>query len=465
MGDRTNNGRFALALITSLTPLVGVAAGLAPMVLTAPALGDVTSVTPYYAVVTAEKTSAHCGSNDRFYRVGELTSGQVVLVDGEGDAWSRISYPSQLTAFVRVEDVKVEGGNATLTTASKLKASNAASGYTGSWKALMDAPLPVGTTLKVIEPAKEGDVVVGYKIAAPESARAFVESRALRRATDSEVETFKTKGTVPALPAKPTTPETTPIKPTTPVTPGGQPDASKPSTPTPTPTGPVVITPDSKDAKIPAVPAKPEERVVGTYERLEETFNTVWKQPVLTSEVGELQAEFQRAADAAKGKPELQKALQARIDALKLRVDFREKLRKQQEARDALNKNKSQLEEEVAAWEKTRVYTIVGELQPSTVYDGKRLPLMYRVVSVGGSPRTLGYLKESKDTDLTKMIGQVIGVIGDSTLDRSLMLNIIDPIKVVTLKEAQPAKETKDAPTAGVEEKGDEGPVKKTGGY
>lgn len=466
MLGRVNNGRFAFAFMTSLTPVATMAAALAPVVLSAPALGDVQSVTPYYAVVTADKAPAHCGSNDRFYRVGELTSGQVVLVDGEGDAWSRISYPSTLTAFVRVEDVKVDAGIATLTSASKLKAANGASGYSGSWKALMDAPLPMGTTLKVIEPAKEGDVVVGYKIAAPDLARAFVESRSLRHASDAEVESFKAKGPVPAMPTKTEVkPEST--KPSTPPATGT--DTTKSTTPaTQIPSGPVVINqPDNKTEPkfTPAAPAKPEDRMVGSLERLEETFNTVWKQPVLTSEVGELMAEYQRAADKASGKPELQKQLQSRVDTLKLRVDFREKLRKQEESRAALNKTKSQLEEEVAAWEQTRVYTIVGELQPSTVYDGKRLPLMYRVVSVGGSPRTLGYLKESKDTDMTKLIGQVIGVMGDATLDRSLKLNIIDPIKVVTLKEAKPAKETKEAPTAGVEEKTDDAPAKKTDGY
>jgi hypothetical protein len=461
LGDRVNNGRFAFAFLTALTPLAMMAAAAAPMVLTAPALGDVQSVTPYYAVVTVDKAPAHCGSNDRFYRVGELTNGQVVMVDGEGDNWSRISYPSSLIAFVRVEDVKIDGGLATLTTASKLKAANAASGYGGSWKALMDSPLPTGTTLKVIEPAKEGDVVVGYKIAAPEMARAFVESRSLRHASDAEVEAFKAKGPVPAIPSKTTTPEVKPdangVKP---VTPGNTTDTTKTTTPSGTTPGPVVINQPETKTTVPPAPAKPEDRMVGTFDRLEETFQTVWKQPVLTSEVGELQAEYERAVEKAAGRPELQKQLQARVDALKLRVDFREKLRKQEEGREALNKTKNQLEEEVAAWEKSRVYTIVGELQPSTVYDGKRLPLMYRVVSVGGSPRTLGYLKESKDTDLTKMIGQVIGVIGESTLDRSLKLNIIDPVKVVTLKEVQPANEVKEAPSAGVEEKGEQTPGK-----
>ncbi len=452
LGDRMNNGRFNMALLASLAGSV---------ILTVPALGDVQSVTPYFAVAT-EKASAHCGSNDRFYRIGDLTPAQVVMVDGEGEGWSRISYPSNLTAFVRVEDVKVENGIATLTGASKLKATNAASGYGGSWKALMESPMPAGTTLKVIEPAKEGETIVGYKIAAPESARAFVESRTLRRASDAEVEAFKTKGTLPSIPA--TTPGSTAAGSTTP---GSTPGATTPGSTTPNATTPGSTTPGPvavKPETVKAVPAKPEDRMIGNIETLETTFAEVWKQPVMTAEVGELKAEYERAAKAASSKPELQAMLQKRVDALELRIKARDTMRKQQEARAAIDQKKSELSEEVAAWEKTRVYTVVGELQPSTVYDGKRLPLMYRVVSVGGSSvRTLGYLKASKDIDLTKMIGQVIGVIGDSTMDRSLMLNIIDPVRVVTLKEtAGSAPST--APTASVEEKPDNVPAKSGGG-
>jgi hypothetical protein len=462
IGDRVNNGRFALAFLTSFSPLA-LAGALVPTALTSPALaGDVSPVQPYYAVVGADKATAFSGPSDRFYRVGEVNPGQIVLVDGEGNAWSRISYPSNLFAYVRVEEVKVDGGFATLTTQSKLKAANPSGGFTNSWKALMDSPLSVGERFKVIEPAKEGDVVVGYKITPPDSARCYVESRALRHATDAEVETFKSKGSVPSIPTPPATtpkPDGGTAKPFTPVTPGPttSPDASKPTT------GPIVINP--QDTKPAPAPAKPEDRAVGKIEQLVETFNTVWKQPVLTSEVGELKAEFERAAEKAKDNPDLQKQLQKRVDALQARIDFRETVRKQADARAALDKKKNQLDEEVSNWEKSRVYTVVGELQPSTVYDGQHLPQMFRVVSVGGSPRTLGYLKPSKDVDLTAMMGQVVGVIGDSTLDRSLKLNIIDPIKVVTLKEAQPTKApAKDEQQAGVEEKGDEAP-KKSSGY
>src|SRR5262245_19673295 len=256
MGDRVNNGRFALAFLTSMSPLA-MAAVLAPAVLTAPALGDVQSVAPYYAVVT-DKAEAHCGPSDRFYRVGEVTTGQVVLVDGEGESWSRISYPSTLWAFARVEDVKVSGGTATLSSPSKLKAANAAGGYGGSWKALMDSPLPAGMTLKVMEPAKEGDVIVGYKITPPDAARCFVESHAMRRASDAEVEAFKSKSSLPSLPATPGKADTAQKPTTTPgTTPGTTPTTTNPAgttgtTTTPPDATPIVVAPETKPTPAPS---------------------------------------------------------------------------------------------------------------------------------------------------------------------------------------------------------------------
>jgi hypothetical protein len=91
--------------------------------------------------------------------------------------------------------------------------------------------------------------------------------------------------------------------------------------------------------------------------------------------------------------------------------------------------------EQLKIAEDGRVYTMIGQLQPSTVYDGKKLPLMFRVVSVGGvSPRTLGYLKDEKDMSLLGKVGAVVGVIGEAQLDRSLMLNVITPVRVDVLK-------------------------------
>jgi hypothetical protein len=243
--------------------IVAVAAGLAPTLASA----QVADVAPYYAVITSPKTPMHCGDSTRYYRVGELESGTIVVVDGTGQAWARVSYPSNGTAFVRAEEVTIAGTEATLTTASKLKAAHPVAGFNGSWSSLLKNPIASGRTFKVLEAVKdESGPIIGYRIAAPAESRGFVEARLLRKATDAEVQAFQAKGnTLPPLngaaPAAASTPAVAPVATATP--------ESKPATKLDAPTdvktevktdvkpvnpellAPVVVTPaESKPAEV-----------------------------------------------------------------------------------------------------------------------------------------------------------------------------------------------------------------------
>lgn len=449
-----------VSIFARFSPIAAVAF-LTPAALVATAYGQLQSVTPYYAYVTVDKATARSGDNDRFYKVGELAAGDIVVVDGEGNSWSRISYPSNLYAFVKVEDVKVEGTAATLNTSSKLKAANVTAGFQSSWKSLLDIPLPSGTPLKVIEAAKEGESVVGYKVAAPDSARAFVETRVLRHATDAEVAAFKTKGAVPALPAAATpiasNPATDKPAPGSPVNvpngnPGVVPSDPKTAQNTPEVSGVTPVASQPIDGTSPEIQPsdKPVRTTAASLEALDTRFKEVWKQQQVSAEVGEMMAEFQKAYDATPAEQTGRRAvIQRRITALQTRLDLNNRIREQEEVKAKMNATKTEIQQQMEVWERGRVYTIVGELRPSTVYDGNNLPLMYRVVSVGGSsPRTLGYLKPSKDVDVTKMINQVVGVIGEATMDRSLKLNIISPVKVDVLRSSGSPESTPPATAA-----------------
>ena len=64
-------------------------------------------------------------------------------------------------------------------------------------------------------------------------------------------------------------------------------------------------------------------------------------------------------------------------------------------ALSSANERSAALESQVADWRKGRPYQLVGRLVVSNVYNGERLPKMYRIQSVSrvdGSPRTLGYV-------------------------------------------------------------------------
>lgn len=422
----------------------------------ATASAQVQDVTAFAAIAT-ERAALHSGNGSNFYRVGELASGALVLVDGEGGGWSRVSYPADATAFVRVEDVTVEGTSARVKEPTRLKAANSAAGYAGSWRALLSQPLPVDTVLKIVEPAKDGESVVGYRVQAPQSARAFVETRLLRKATEAEAAAIKSRIPAAPKPAPATTPTSTPTTPAATATPTGTDLTAAPitapgGTPTAPPTtpGPVTITqetaanpagtqaggtPPTTPATTPAAtPETPEQRRWANVTNLERTFQNVWRQPILAAEVDELMAQYD-AALAEETNANRRRSLQQRRDALQLRVDFRNQMRAMEESRAQIDQQTIRLADQIRQLEASRYYTIVGQLQPSTVYDGQRLPLMYRVTSVGGTaPRTLGYIKKTDRFELDAMLGRVVGVIGDAVIDRSLQLNIITPVYVDQLR-------------------------------
>lgn len=456
-----------------------------------------------FVVVTQGGANMRCSDSDRFYVVAKIPEGTVLKTEGASGNWTIVRYPANTPAFVRVEHVRVEGDVATTTEATQLKAANATSGFNGSFKSLLNQALPAGSKLKVIEAVREGDgPVVAYKVVAPESARGFIDATSLRAATEAEAKTAAAAmGIAPKVEAPVTPPATTPVTtpataPSTPATTpaaapsdtpattpsgtaatppavvdltqaGGVPPATPETTPAATPsatpgTEPVTInqggtnpdmpaaTPTTSVAPSDVAPVDPATRRVGTVEQLEQTFQRVWREPMMSSEVDELIAEYDRAIgrETSAGR---RRALTQRLEALKIRKDFRDRSIRQQEDVAKYDQSKQVLTEQLLIVERGRVYTIIGELQPSTVYDGDRLPLMFRVVSVGGvAPRTLGYLRPTQDFTLRQMVGQVVGVIGDATLDPSLKLNVITPVRVDVMRPGELGRiETREIPWPG----------------
>ena len=172
-------------------------------------------------------------------------------------------------------------------------------------------------------------------------------------------------------------------------------------------------------------------------EQLERKFQSVTRQPIEEAEYDALIGEYERAIDEASTNPNSRRyqQLKRRLDILQLRQQARDtklKLAATTSLADAKGEEAQRTVDEVG---KTRVYSVVGTLQESTVYNGVELPLMYRVQSVGTqTPRTLGYIKPEAGIDFKSKVGQVVGVIGDSAVDRALKLNVITPVRVDVLQ-------------------------------
>lgn len=138
---------------------------------------------------------------------------------------------------------------------------------------------------------------------------------------------------------------------------------------------------------------------------------------------------------------------------LQMRKELGESQRKNRVSDAANETARSSMQIQLAQYERQRIYTIIGRLIPSTVYDGDRLPLLYRVQSPEpGTARTLGYLQPSKELDLTGKLGQIVGMVGETKFDDTLKATLIiarrvdvvslAPLQALPINTSTPANPT-----------------------
>lgn len=424
---------------------------------------EVRQIEPVWRVVTRDGVALRCGPQSVFYTVAEFNTGRMLLVDGEAGDQARVRYPDDLTAMVPADEARaVNDTTIELTRASALRAPSTLLGLSGSWKALYETDLPQGTRLTVRETLKnDRGQVVGYRVVAPAPpvapapARAFVSADALRDATEAEInkhlsdrpagqqnqaqlnaaqpaaeprpaqnqpQTQPQNQPAGATPTNPATGQNAPAQPATDAT--GEPDTSL-MEPIVTP-DPVTPEPDATSIE------------ASTLETLEASFAAARRLPPeqLDDALEELLAEFSRTRAEAGDDERLAAQLDMRIEWLKLRIATRDQRRAIASALSSANERSAALESQVADWRKGRPYQLVGRLVVSNVYNGERLPKMYRIQSVSrvdGSPRTLGYVTPDKSID--GKLGSVVGIVGEPRFDPQLRLVIVRPDQVDVMPE------------------------------
>jgi len=423
---------------------------------------------PQYVIVTENNTQMKAGPGDVHYTVKVLTAGQVLRVDGETDErtlprYLRVEYPPGMSAFVKAEEGVAEGNVVRLTVPSRLRALNVSGGERGHWWFLLpeDRLLPVGTALPLVDTLMSEGRVYGYRVPAPPESRGFVRAGDVSPASPEVVERYlqmlagegaETK-TEPA-PAAPERAEVAPVEPAQ--QPVEEPAAVEPEVqPQPEPELKPIVTPSpveqvEQPAPVELTPTEPRtpERTEtaaarparsgepASLETLQSLYEQAQSQPIREAELDEVIAEFERTIESLKG-PEDQRTrefLTSRLELLRLRADLQKSMRAAEQLADASGERRERFERDSAALDRARAYTVVGRLVPSTVYDGRRLPKMYRVQSVDeGFARTVAYLMPNEKLELDAKLGRVVGIVGDTSLDPALRVNIIRPRRVDVL--------------------------------
>ncbi|MEM1071509.1 MAG: hypothetical protein AAGH71_01620 [Planctomycetota bacterium] len=431
---------------------------------------------PYKIVITDQRALVRCGPGAAYYPVADsLPNGFILTADGStSTGWLRVDYPATASALVDDESVSLPDGPiragetvATLNRPASLSAFNASTGARGSWSKLLAEPLPAGTKLTVLTEAVN-DLTgerVGYEVAAPSEARAFIREGFTRRATSADIAAAAQRAqaqvgqneaeitqTVQADPSsdplteiateQATEPEDR-LAQTEPEADAAVPAAVVTPSVTPEPSLADAITgSESESASLSSAAgseaaAGPDDEGeaptrIETLEDLETAFAAVQAQPIAEAEFDQLIIEVNRMLDELPEDDGLRPAVESRLSVLMIRQRVQEAWRENLEVQLAAENAAGDLDDELRRLEIERSYSAIGRLLPSAVYDGQRLPRMFRIQSVDTTeaPRTLGYLKPTPELGLETMLNQTVGVVGTPRLDPRLNLLIIEPVKI-----------------------------------
>jgi hypothetical protein len=461
-------GLVALALlVTSLTPA---------------ARAQVRDVEPYFVTVTAEQALLRSGDLRSYYPIATVKPGTVLRVTGEGERWLRVEYPRGLHALVKADHATLDqdAGTVTLSRSGALKAlSDTRYGVDGSFRDVQGPETPATTRLKHHRTETSSRGVVYYVVDAPKGSAGFIESEQARRAVPSEVQAYQAslKQEPGAEQAGGPQPQTQQPERTTDPAPATanqgeqtQPEQSEPEQDQPDQNRPTVMEPmriepsgtptqtptqGENPGQNPGQPQAPVELEMRTepgaaldplpsLEALSAAFDAVRRQGTLEAEVDELVAAFERVlanTPDTEDDASTRVWLQQRLTLLDIRKQLQQSLQDVAEAQARLAKGNEQNSEAMSQLRASAIYDYVGKLEKSAVYNGNRLPLMYRLVSVGeGTPRTLGYIEPKDGLDLDRKLGVLVGVSGGGTKRADLRLSTIDATNVVVLRSEESEK-------------------------
>lgn len=187
----------------------------------------------------------------------------------------------------------------------------------------------------------------------------------------------------------------------------------------------------------PEPPKSPKERL----EALESAFERLRQEPIATAEVDELQRLYAHLSADAPNDRHVHFFAGARAEQLEIWREL------QQKKRDlaSLDARIATAGEDVLAVRYTLLttgnYTAVGRIAASTVYDGTRLPKLYRVQDPG-TGRTVAYIRPEKEHDIAGLLDQLVGIMGEKNYEGSLGLHLITPERIDLLAPQKDQRQT-----------------------
>lgn len=417
----------------------------------------------FIGVITDAQVEVRSGAGRAYYVVGELKKGDLVRVQKIlfEETWYQITVPTAIHSYVSKAFVNAQGdGETGIINADRTEFKAASTKGPGESYRVQGT---LSKNDKVTILGEEGNF---YKIVSPTDAAVFIPAGTLRKATEDDLKAagVDDKATTPQDPKDDKTAE--PVKPVPPIKDPETTDPVKPEPVKPDPVKPDPVKPDDTTDPVKPEPVKPDPvkpepvkpdpvKPVATEDGWPTPPDVQVNTPARSEELKALEMKVLPYFSLPVTEQPLDKIAQAYQDLLKteglpsvdqqiIEVRLRT-VERRQEILDTIKRAEQAGKTDHARTvvpaeseeDKLPVrYTAVGLLQPSSVYDGQSLPLLYRIVDAAPSGRTLAYVAPSDEINIAGMLNQLVGVVGQTNYDRALKLNIIE-IERADLLEAE----------------------------
>ena len=382
------------------------------------------------------------------YPVGRVPRNTMVLVVEDRFGWAKVRPTGEafdsLHAFVVADHATVvEGETVRVDVRTPLKAANFAAREdpARSWKEV--ARLEPGATLEFVETI-ESDGRGFHKVRMPETAEAWINLSFLKPATAEEVavlvaETSKASAAEAASSAS-----------DTPTTPPGSLELIAPA--------PAVVSAhrETVPGRAAASDGESVDEAVGievlvasespapaasaSLDDLESawaTFQAKEQDERALGDYAELRDRYLVLASASDSSAATRHRAKLRAEQILLQTEIQSRLLELRRMQEQNLMDLQAIREIREVMESRGDFDAVGRLNASLVYDGRRLPLLYRLQEPGEGA-TVAYLVPTRDFSLAELTGQLVGVSGDLRYDEALRLNIITPRRVDILVETSP---------------------------
>ena len=385
-----------------------------------------TARTSYDATITVESTLVRAApSVDSGYAFGGLRQGATVRVVEEQVGWVAIELTGEAFngwfGYVQAgPGITPSADGSTLRVASRAQVSapNAEADWSpeSSWKAI--GFLVANDEVPLLGEVK-GQRDTYYKVALGPKMTGWVSASAVTRAATTE----------PTTTEPTTTPASEVVPSDAPVTEEGQPvatDGGAAPTLNAQPVAPV--TPPAattEEARRAAVARANRVR----FSDVDAVWKRVSREPVENAELEQLRERFLALAeDTATPRSEAIAATR-RAEQIGLRVEVQRSLLEIAALKAKTNADIRGVADLELAMRTRQPWDAVGRLNASSVYNGERLPLLYRLQDQG-TGQTIAYLLPTQEFDLPSMLGLLVGVKGPIRYDESLRLNLVQPTLV-----------------------------------